>query len=92
MTDFKDLLPNIPTELIEGLIIPNSALSWLLVSKKYNSVAIKYAVNDPLFLSDPASALCNTILTKNYSLLNTLLADKRYTQVYSQSSPQNIYI
>jgi hypothetical protein len=82
MTDFKDLLPNIPTELIEGLIIPNSALSWLLVSKKYNSVAIKYAVNDPLFLSDPASALCNTILTKNYSLLNALLADKRYTAKY----------
>lgn len=91
MADKSDFLEQvaIPSELIENLIIPNSALTWLSVCKKYNTLAVKHAVDDPFLLADPQRAVYSATYYKNYALLSALLADRRYGATYILSQAFN---
>jgi hypothetical protein len=88
--DFAEHMFTIPIELIENLIIPYSALAWLSVCKKYNALAINYAVDDPYLLADPKRAVFGATYHKNYALLNVLLVDRRYTAPFILSQIINI--
>ena len=91
MDPFQKREPTLPLELIENLIIPYSAFSWLGVCKKYHPLAIKHCVNDPTLLADPYSAISNATKNKNYALLNILLSDSRYTARYIISQVINTH-